>query len=58
MELLSVIVALESLKKQNIDVVVYSDSKYVVNAVEKSWLFDQKKRVFQRKKILICGFDF
>ena len=50
MELLSVIVALESLKKQNIDVVVYSDSKYVVNAVEKSWLFDWEKRVFQRKK--------
>ena len=50
MELLSVIVALESLKKQNIDVVVYSDSKYVVNAVEKSWLFDWEKKSFSKKK--------
>ena len=50
MELLSVIVALESLKKQNIDVVVYSDSKYVVNAVEKSWLLDWEKKSFSKKK--------
>ena len=35
MELLSVIVALEALKREDEDVVVYSDSKYVVDAVEK-----------------------
>lgn len=50
MELLSVIVALESLKKQNIDVVIYSDSKYVVNAVEKKWLFAWEKNNFSNKK--------
>ena len=50
MELLSVIVALESLKKQNIDVVIYSDSKYVVNAVEKKWLFAWEKKNFSKKK--------
>ena len=50
MELLSVIIALESLKKQNIDVVVYSDSKYVVNAVEKKWLFNWEKKNFLNKK--------
>lgn len=50
MELLSVIVALENLKKQNIDVVVYSDSKYVVNAVEKKWLFGWEKKNFSNKK--------
>ena len=50
MELLSVIVALESLKKQNISVVVYSDSKYVVNAVEKNWLFNWEKNRFSKKK--------
>jgi len=50
MELLSVIVALENLKKQNIDVVVYSDSKYVVNAVEKKWLFSWEKKNFSNKK--------
>lgn len=50
MELLSVIVALESLKKQNISVVVYSDSKYVVNAIEKNWLFNWEKNNFAKKK--------
>tara|TARA_B100000683_G_scaffold232968_1_gene235275 strand:- start:968 stop:1444 length:477 start_codon:yes stop_codon:yes gene_type:complete len=50
MELLSVIVALESLKKQNIGVVVYSDSKYVVNAIEKNWLFNWEKNNFAKKK--------
>lgn len=50
MELLSVIVALENLKKQNIGVVVYSDSKYVVNAVEKKWLFGWEKKNFANKK--------
>lgn len=50
MELLSVIVALESLKKQNIRVVVYSDSKYVVNAIEKNWLFNWEKNKFSKKK--------
>ena len=50
MELLSVIVDLESLKKQNIRVVVYSDSKYVVNAIEKNWLFNWEKNKFSKKK--------
>ena len=50
MELLSVIIALESLKKQNISVVVYSDSKYVVNAIEKDWLFNWEKNNFSKKK--------
>ena len=50
MELLSVIVALENLKKQNLNVVVYSDSKYVVNAVEKKWLFGWEKKNFSKKK--------
>ena len=58
MELLSVIVALESLKKQNIDVVIYSDSKYVVNAVEKKWLFAWEKKNFSRRKIQTYGFVF
>ena len=38
MELLGVISGLEALKKQGLQVVVYSDSKYVVDAVEKGWL--------------------
>ena len=50
MELLSVLVALERLKKQNINVIVYSDSKYVVNAIEKNWLFNWEKNNFAKKK--------
>ncbi len=38
MELLAVIVALESLTKSTIPVTVYSDSQYVINAVQKGWL--------------------
>ena len=50
MELLSVIVGLESLKKDGSFVVVYSDSKYVVDAVEKKWVFGWEKKNFNKKK--------
>ena len=50
MELLSVIVALEMLKVRPMDVVVYSDSKYVVDAVEKKWVFNWEKKYFNKKK--------
>ena len=40
MELLSVIVALECLKKIPSHVEIFSDSKYVVDAVEKGWVFN------------------
>ena len=38
MELLAVIVALESLTKKQIPVTIYTDSQYIVNTVEKKWL--------------------
>lgn len=38
MELMAVIVALETLKFDNCEVIIYSDSQYVVNAIEKGWL--------------------
>ena len=50
MELLSVIIALENLKKDGVEVVVYSDSKYVVDAVEKKWVFGWEKKNFTKKK--------
>ncbi len=50
MELLAVIVAIENVKKLNSEIVVYSDSKYVVNAIEKGWLFDWQKKNFKGKK--------
>lgn len=50
MELLSVIVALEALKKEGLEATIYSDSKYVVDAVEKKWVFDWEKKNFKDKK--------
>lgn len=50
MELLSVIVALETLKKPGIQVEVYSDSKYVVDAVNQKWVFGWEKKGFKGKK--------
>ena len=50
MELLAVIVGLESIKKLNEKVIVFSDSKYVVDAVEKRWVFSWEKTNFGKKK--------
>ncbi|QLE00904.1 ribonuclease HI [Galbibacter sp. BG1] len=50
MELLAVIEALKKLKKPNIFAKVFSDSKYVVDAVEKGWVFGWEKKNFKDKK--------
>lgn len=50
MELLAVIVGLEKLKVQGTKVLVISDSKYVVDAVEKKWVFGWEKKGFTGKK--------
>ena len=50
MELLAVIVALETLKFEDTDVTIYSDSKYVVDAVTKGWVFNWEKKNFAKKK--------
>lgn len=50
MELLAVIIGLESLKVEQANVTVYSDSKYVVDAVEKGWLKNWLKKDFKGKK--------
>jgi len=50
MELLAVIVGLEKLKNPNTTVLVTSDSKYVVDAVEKRWVFQWEKKGFTGKK--------
>ena len=46
MELLAVIIGLEALKNDGSGVTVYSDSKYVVEAVEKGWLHEWVKKNF------------
>ena len=50
MELLAVIVGLEALKIPGSKVVVYTDSKYVADAVEKGWLFQWETTAFKKKK--------
>jgi ribonuclease HI len=50
MELMSVIIALEALKKEGTAVTIYSDSKYVVDSVELKWVFGWEKKNFKDKK--------
>lgn len=50
MELLAVIVGLEKLRNPKTKVLVVSDSKYVVDAVEKRWVFQWEKIGFKNKK--------
>jgi len=50
MELLAVITALESLKILGSEVSVYTDSKYVCEAVEKRWVFGWAQKGFAGKK--------
>ena len=50
MELLAVIVALENIKKEGASVTIYSDSKYVIDSVDKKWVFGWEKKNFNKKK--------
>ncbi|QHT70328.1 ribonuclease HI [Rhodocytophaga rosea] len=50
MELLAVIVGLEALKEPGHEVIIYSDSKYVVDAVDKGWIWGWQKKGFAKTK--------
>lgn len=50
MELLACIVGLEALKQLNQTVTIFSDSKYVIDSVEKKWVFGWVKKGFAGKK--------
>jgi len=50
MELKAVIEGLKALKFEGSRVTIYSDSKYVVEAVNQSWLFEWEKKAFRKKK--------
>jgi ribonuclease HI len=50
MELLAVIKSLEALRKENLSVTIYSDSAYVVKAVEERWLNNWIKTNFKGGK--------
>ena len=50
MELMAVIAGLEALKLPGSNVVVYTDSKYVADSVEKGWVFQWESKAFKKKK--------
>ena len=50
MELLAVIVALEQLKFDDLDITIFSDSKYVTDAVNQDWINTWKRRRFSNVK--------
>ncbi len=50
MELMAVIVALESIKTPNTIVRIHTDSKYVCDAIEKKWVWGWEKKGWKDKK--------
>ena len=50
MELMGVIAGLEALKISGSKVVVYTDSKYVADSIEKGWVFQWESKAFKNKK--------
>lgn len=50
MELMAVIKGLEALKTDKLEVKVYSDSKYVVDSINKRWIYNWVKTNFKGKK--------
>ena len=50
MELLAVIVALEKIENTDEEIIITSDSKYVIDAVTKGWVFNWQRKGFKKKK--------
>jgi len=50
MELLGIISGLEALKKEGLNIEIISDSKYVVDSVNKGWVFNWEKKDFLERK--------
>ena len=49
MELTAVIVGLEAVKRHNAEIILYSDSKYVVDSVNKGWVFGWERKNFEKR---------
>ncbi len=50
MELLAVIVGLEEITKIKQNIIVFTDSKYIVNTIQNNWIYKWKKNNFYKKK--------
>jgi ribonuclease HI len=55
MELMAVIVGLEALKNLQQQVTVYSDSKYVIDAIDKKWVYGWIQKVLPERRTKIFG---
>lgn len=49
MELMAVIAGLEAVKRPNAEIVLYSDSRYVVDSVNKGWVFGWERKNFEKR---------
>lgn len=50
MELMAVIAGLEAIKKEGMKIKIYSDSQYVVDAVNRGWIWTWERKQFKDKK--------
>ncbi len=50
MELLAVIRGMQALKRDDLHVKIYTDSRYVSDAVNKRWVFNWESKGFKKKK--------
>lgn len=50
MELMAIIQGLRQIKKSGHPIIVYSDSQYLTNAVNKGWVFNWEKKNFKNRK--------
>ncbi len=50
MELMAVIAGLEAIKKNGMKIQIYSDSQYVVDAVNRGWIWTWERKQFKDKK--------
>ena len=58
MELMAVIEALKKIKKTDSNIVIYTDSKYVSDSIEKKWIFNWQKNSFKKKKNIDLWSEF
>jgi len=50
MELLAVIRGLEAIRWKNANIIVFTDSKYVSDSINKNWVFDWERKQFKKRK--------
>ena len=49
MELMAVIIGLEAIKTKDKKVIIYSDSKYVIDSFDKGWIYNWEREGFYKR---------